>query len=685
MDLRSTLSTCAVEAPLASVQEKWVFAKLTMSRQRKYQASWEKEFAWIRKDPGGTEKAFCRACVCKLEPKKDGLVGHAKSEKHLKNTRAISQTPSLAPEVKRPRVDEGVKHAEIELAVSTACHCSIKVIDHISEVVKKHGKGSSLERIKLHRTKCSKILSEVVSPAFREELQKDMKGKKYCLFLDESTDVATVKNLVMAVRFVSSEEKKLLTSYLGVSELVGATGEDIFQAVKKEIEQSGLELSDCLGISCDGASSMVGVHNSFWTRMKEASPQCTLLRCTCHSLALCIQHAFAKLPSNLGFLLAEIPKFFCNSTIRRHEFFSLYKSMNEEECKISPFQRLCATRWLVRGKAMRSVLHNWKELKQYFVQVEKECGLEARLKAKMIASDLGNPFVHLYFVFAEPLVAEFERINQLFQGEKVDPEKVFSELDRHFRSLKARVQDHQGRALATSQVDFGAQFLAEANSYLCNHKTPDAVSKIQDVKEKCRSMLEECLEQVEKRLPENIKIFQGLSCLSPSKVLSQVEKVPFSQLPMPHLQQPVVGLIEQQYRTISFINWSEEVFGGTIPKDTVDFWLGVKSYTNTMGEKVYNDLAEYALTCLTLPVSNSTVERIFSTVTVTKTKLRNRMQVRMLDALLRIKTYLFFRGICCKTFSASPRMVELFNSQQMYNYQPEQEPLEVEDEQDSDF
>ena len=84
------------------------------------------------------------------------------------------------------------------------------------------------------------------------------------------------------------------------------------------------------------------------------------------------------------------------------------------------------------------------------------------------------------------------------------------------------------------------------------------------------------------------------------------------------------------------------------------------------GTKQFKDLAEYALTCLVTPVSNAVVERVFSQVTAMKTKVRNRLGLRMLDAVIRIRAHLHARSECCKDFMPNARMLQLFNNADMY-------------------
>ena len=53
-------------------------------------------------------------------------------------------------------------------------------------------------------------------------------------------------------------------------------------------------------------------------------------------------------------------------------------------------------------------------------------------------------------------------------------------------------------------------------------------------------------------------------------------------------------------------------------------------------------------------------------VTSTKTKFRNRMSSSTLDAIIRIKTHLFLKDLCCVNFRATEKMFQFFTTDIMY-------------------
>lgn len=109
-------------------------------------------------------------------------------------------------------------------------------------------------------------------------------------------------------------------------------------------------------------------------------------------------------------------------------------------------------------------------------------------------------------------------------------------------------------------------------------------------------------------------------------------------------------------------------------KDGPSFWCHIYNMKDAVGNYVMRDLATFALKLHSLPISNATVERVFSRVTSVKSKLRNRMCLEMLDSILRIKMLLEEKKICCTNFEPTS---------QMYNYTSEiykKEKIENEEE-----
>ena len=167
---------------------------------RKYSKSWEAKFSWVSKMSDGTKNALCKLCRTSIQPRASNLANIEKSEKHVRRVKDASTTRTLQV-VHVPREEDDVKRIEIELATTISCHSAILTIDHLGEVIARNGKGSKLEKIKLHRSKCSKLVTKVIAPSMKDDLQEDVKGKKFYILVDESTDVSTKKLVCAVIRY----------------------------------------------------------------------------------------------------------------------------------------------------------------------------------------------------------------------------------------------------------------------------------------------------------------------------------------------------------------------------------------------------------------------------------------------------------------------------------------------------
>ena len=326
--------------------KKW---KGSYENSRQYNPKWEKEFSWLSKNSNGN--AYCKYCHCSVAPKHTNIKQHENSVKHkskapgyLQKKLEVISTPRV------PKVSDDVKTAELQLAVTMACHCSISAIDHLSDIIVKHGAGITLGNIKIHRTKCKSLIKNVLSPSLQEDVVLDFKDKKYCLIIDESTDLSAHKHLCVLVRFFSDKLKQVSTFFLSLISVHEATAENLFNLIQEEIVACGQSLENCIGFASDGASTMVGCNYSVWTRIKAKSPMFLQVKCVCHSWALCVQNAAGKLPSTIAFLLTEIPAWFSNSDLRRENFKEIFNIINPEDDSVPgvttplPFENLSKTR-----------------------------------------------------------------------------------------------------------------------------------------------------------------------------------------------------------------------------------------------------------------------------------------------------------------------------------------------------
>lgn len=163
----------------------------------KYNPAWESDpklKPWVQPVPGETSMAFFRYCKVKVQAHRSQLTRHQTSASHLEKSKPFSAARSLTDYGFNSQVpNDSVKTIELKTAVFTAVHSSIRSYDHLGEKMK----DVSGKDVNIHRTKCGALIKNVVAPTMKEELVKDIKGSKYSLIIDESTDITTDKKIAL--------------------------------------------------------------------------------------------------------------------------------------------------------------------------------------------------------------------------------------------------------------------------------------------------------------------------------------------------------------------------------------------------------------------------------------------------------------------------------------------------------
>ena len=111
-------------------------------------------------------------------------------------------SPSIS---KKDELDKSVKFAEIKIA-SVLCehNVSMKFIDHLCEVCKEIFSDSKIARnIKLHKTKCASIVTNVLGERETDSLSSELMNTKFLLLIDEGTYITQTKLIACVVKYFS--------------------------------------------------------------------------------------------------------------------------------------------------------------------------------------------------------------------------------------------------------------------------------------------------------------------------------------------------------------------------------------------------------------------------------------------------------------------------------------------------
>lgn len=130
---------------------------------QKFRKEWLKQdnFAnWLLECPVNTTRAFCKYCRCEINAKLSDLTHHMKTKKHIKTATPFSSARSQ--QLTLNISSKILKHsaAEAKLAMFVCNHSSILSIDHLSLLCKNvFNESLAASQLRLHQTKCIELNS----------------------------------------------------------------------------------------------------------------------------------------------------------------------------------------------------------------------------------------------------------------------------------------------------------------------------------------------------------------------------------------------------------------------------------------------------------------------------------------------------------------------------------------------
>ena len=161
----------------------------------------------------------------------------------------------------------------------------------------------------------------------------------------------------------------------------------------------------------------------------------------------------------------------------------------------------------------------------------------------------------------------------------------------------------------------------------------------------------EAASQIKKRFPIDDEILKSLAFLNPETINStattEVIRVA-SKFPN-IITGTELNKLDDEWRELQFMDPSDLPEFSSRRKDVVTFWGNLGKMTDTSGESRFPTISKLSKSLLSLPHSNADVERIFSQVTLIKTKTRNKLKTETLDALILVK-----QGLPCNCIEFKP-------------------------------
>ena len=629
---------------------------------------------WLRRVPENEFKCKCAACNVEILCGKSELHKHIKSQKHSKLVKNFLATPSISGYVSKAETNKGgfdnVKQAEIKLATFFAEHnVAFQVIDHVTPLVKEIFPDSKIAQdLQMKRSKCTNIIKKIVAKVETDEIVDNIKTTPFSVLVDESTDISLHKFLCVLVRYISPITGRVITQLLELVSLDARDGsaEKIYLAFKECLTAKGIPLKNIVGISCDGANVMIGVRDSFFSRLKHDINDVVLMQCICHSAALVASKACEKLPRAPEELLRNISSYLSHSSKRCAQLVEIQEFMNLEKKKIL---KPAATRWLALHQCVCRVIEYWSALQCFFNVAVFEDKLKS---ADFILSELNNLYTKAYLLFLKYVLNFINSFNALFQSRKIlihslteNSTKLLKQIGQNFLSVQA-LQDIEtvNPSCPRNFLPLGEVYLGPESETLLKELPKTGVD---DIRKRCLEFYIVVVEEIQKRLPIKDPMFKEMTFLCPTVALGKDRNRPTELAHLvKHFSKYIdVNDVAVEWRLLPHF-FSEDDTNKMMAMDIDAMWDFIANAKDFTDELKFSNIGKLAKLVLTLPHSNAEAERIFSIVSDVKTKKRNRIGDEALGAVAVVRSAFQAKGLDCCSFKVTSTHLSLHNSDVLY-------------------
>lgn len=402
-----------------------------------------------------------------------------------------------------------------------------------------------------------------------------------------------------------------------------------------------------IGYASDTTNVMFGEHHSVVSLLKEKIPNLFTMKCLCHTAHLCASHACEKLPRSVEDLIRDIYSHFAHSAKRIAEYEQFQIFTNTEPHKLlKPAQ----TRWLSLEQCVLRVLEQWPALEEYF---KKSAETDRLVSAATIYAALKNPIMKQYLYFLRFVLPKFTHFNKLFQSETPNIHFITSYLASTYKAfLSCYLSSTYIRSKSLDSLDpiFPSNYLPlssmsmgeEVSQFLIAHHANQAASyDLKGFLEHVQLFYIEAASQLRKRFPIQDEVLKRLTFLNPATINSTTafDVTRVATLFPNIIAENDVHKIDHEWREMQFLDPAEIPTSSTSSKrqDVVTFWANINCITDTNGDIQFPTISKLSKSLLSLPHSNTEVERVFSQLVLLKTKTRNKLKPNTLDSLLLVK------------------------------------------------
>lgn len=597
---------------------------------------------------------------------KADLVSHANTKKHITALNTIVDGQKKINEAFPADKNLSSKKTEIRMAFFIAEHnLPFLASDHLTKVFQNCFMDcDSAKNITLGRTKAKGIIKNVIGKAQHKNVCELLKNNVFSLCVDESTDVSNKKSLCLVVRVCI--DFKIYDLFFGLLQVDKCDAQNLYKLIINEFIKNNINYKqNMVGFAADGAAVMTGKNHSVAKLLKDDNSNLLIIKCTCHSLALCSSYACLKLPSTVETLTRNIFNYLSNSPKRCSQFNDIQTLL---ELKPKKMLHPSQTRWLSLEAVVVRILDLFECLKIYF---SFACNVD-KIDTSIVIYENLNEQNLIYLSFLKYILGVLNNINRIFQSESTEIHNLHMQMERLFKTvINNFIKQDVIKSVEIDLIDYNnpINFLKNDQVYLGIY-AKDIISKtklnhfeLNEIIENCVNFYVELCRQIKNRFDFNSNL-KCLKIINPNNFING----DYSNNSVFEILKEFPNFVEEtekqdldsEFRELNFLNFNEIFENKEI--DLYNFWKTISEIKRGSSFSAFPVLSKFIQNIMTLPHSSANVERIFSQINLNKTKIRNSLENESIEGILYCKDYLKLNNSNCYEIVIKPELLNMLNS-----------------------
>ena len=258
-------------------------------------------------------------------------------------------------------------------------------LDFAVEVELQKLNGLNMGRILHSNVSCANIARHIGYELRKQVTQKMADSKrKFAILIDESTTVSKRSTLIVYIR-TSLGYTEPVTLFLDLLELSKTRAPAIVSALLECLSGYGLSepiiAEHCVGLACDGASTMLGKNAEVGRLMQNKFPKLFVWHCVAHRLELSVNDTVKEVAgiNNFKIFIDKLYAVYNTSSKNQAE---LRQCAIEVDVQLLHIGKVLDTRWVASSvRTVRAVWQSFAALHRHFTQASEDPKRDSRERA----------------------------------------------------------------------------------------------------------------------------------------------------------------------------------------------------------------------------------------------------------------------------------------------------------------